>query len=397
MWTQQGPKLVGTGAATGESFQGGSVSLSGDGNTAIVGGPWADKFCWCRLGSGRGRAVSGRSREASWSARTRPVPGRGCPCRCQRTAPRQSSGGVEAAPMGRCGSGRGAETHGCSRAPSWSARVPWMQRNRELPCRSPAMGIPPSLEEQATTLVPAPPGCGRETTPSGRSRGPSWSLRTHQATPSRARPCRSPRTATPSSSGAREIAMASVLRGSGRGAVKFGRNNSQSWSARVRRGDRTPPGVRPCLCPRTGAQPSWAGQDLFQTAIKLGGGVGLRRCSSRGGASAATDIDGDGGSDLVVWRASTGTWYLADLVERLQHRCRGAEPAMGKSRSLATPAHRRHRRRRQGRPRRVARQPARGDRLTSSSGIRSRSWMERQWGAPSTATCRCSGRHRRRW
>jgi hypothetical protein len=38
VWSQQGPKLVGTGAV-GAARQGSSVSLSGDGNTAIVGGP----------------------------------------------------------------------------------------------------------------------------------------------------------------------------------------------------------------------------------------------------------------------------------------------------------------------------------------------------------------------
>jgi hypothetical protein len=38
VWSQQGSKLVGTGAA-GNASQGASVSLSGDGNTAIVGGP----------------------------------------------------------------------------------------------------------------------------------------------------------------------------------------------------------------------------------------------------------------------------------------------------------------------------------------------------------------------
>ena len=36
-WSQQGAKLVGTGAA-GKAFQGSSVALSGDGNTALVGG-----------------------------------------------------------------------------------------------------------------------------------------------------------------------------------------------------------------------------------------------------------------------------------------------------------------------------------------------------------------------
>ena len=42
VWTQQGNKLIGTGAVTGNldlSKQGYSVSISGDGNTAIVGGP----------------------------------------------------------------------------------------------------------------------------------------------------------------------------------------------------------------------------------------------------------------------------------------------------------------------------------------------------------------------
>jgi hypothetical protein len=38
VWTQQGSKLVGLGAV-GPAAQGGSVGLSGDGNTAIVGGP----------------------------------------------------------------------------------------------------------------------------------------------------------------------------------------------------------------------------------------------------------------------------------------------------------------------------------------------------------------------
>lgn len=38
VWTQQGPKLVGSGAV-GKAAQGYSVSLSGDGNTAIIGGP----------------------------------------------------------------------------------------------------------------------------------------------------------------------------------------------------------------------------------------------------------------------------------------------------------------------------------------------------------------------
>jgi hypothetical protein len=37
VWTQQGSKLVGTGEV-GDAFQGNSVALSADGNTAIMGG-----------------------------------------------------------------------------------------------------------------------------------------------------------------------------------------------------------------------------------------------------------------------------------------------------------------------------------------------------------------------
>jgi hypothetical protein len=42
VWTQQGSKLVGTGAVGPEVLQGTSVALSADGNTAIVGGPADD-------------------------------------------------------------------------------------------------------------------------------------------------------------------------------------------------------------------------------------------------------------------------------------------------------------------------------------------------------------------
>jgi hypothetical protein len=40
VWTQQGKKLVGTGAVGPAAYQGWSVALSADGNTAIVGGPY---------------------------------------------------------------------------------------------------------------------------------------------------------------------------------------------------------------------------------------------------------------------------------------------------------------------------------------------------------------------
>jgi hypothetical protein len=66
VWTQQGKKLVGTGAV-GSSRQGMSVALSADGNIAIVGG-WSDN---AKLGAAwysAATAVSGPSKARSLSA-----------------------------------------------------------------------------------------------------------------------------------------------------------------------------------------------------------------------------------------------------------------------------------------------------------------------------------------
>jgi lipocalin len=46
VWSQQGPKLVGSPTVVGNVFQGSSVSLSYDGNTAIVGGPSGAGATW---------------------------------------------------------------------------------------------------------------------------------------------------------------------------------------------------------------------------------------------------------------------------------------------------------------------------------------------------------------
>jgi hypothetical protein len=55
VWTQQGPKLVGTGAVgVFGAGQGGAVALSGDGNTAIVGGPGDNSITASTGGAGTG-------------------------------------------------------------------------------------------------------------------------------------------------------------------------------------------------------------------------------------------------------------------------------------------------------------------------------------------------------
>jgi hypothetical protein len=68
VWSQQGAKLVGTGAiGPFGAGQGVSVSLSGDGNTAVVGGPYDNDLpvpCGCT----RARAACGASK-LNWSGR----------------------------------------------------------------------------------------------------------------------------------------------------------------------------------------------------------------------------------------------------------------------------------------------------------------------------------------
>ena len=64
VWTQQGAKLVGTGAAGG-ARQGWSAALSADGNTALVGGPHDNSGAGAAWVFTRSGAGCGRSRAAS--------------------------------------------------------------------------------------------------------------------------------------------------------------------------------------------------------------------------------------------------------------------------------------------------------------------------------------------
>jgi hypothetical protein len=99
VWTQQGEKLVGTGAVGTTVQQGESVALSGDGNTAIVGGG-ATTMASGRRGSSSAATVSGPSRAANWSAQARLAlpPPKVPPSRYPATATPLSSGGVATTP-----------------------------------------------------------------------------------------------------------------------------------------------------------------------------------------------------------------------------------------------------------------------------------------------------------
>jgi hypothetical protein len=161
-FTQQGPKLVGTGVS-GYAEQGKSTALSADGNTAIVGGPgdnsgvgaawvytrsggvWAQ---WVglatahkpgRRGSTLATTVSGPSKAANWSALAPLETPPKASWRCRPTATPPSWAGLEtpltnsaAAASGRRGSTPAATEFGPSRAASWSAPARLEQPNKAL-------------------------------------------------------------------------------------------------------------------------------------------------------------------------------------------------------------------------------------------------------------------------
>jgi len=93
VWTQQGNKLVGSGAV-GNARQGVSVALSADGNTAIVGGS-ADNAHSGAAWSSPAATVSGPSSAASSSAPGRSeTPPKVSPSRCQTMATPPSWAGL---------------------------------------------------------------------------------------------------------------------------------------------------------------------------------------------------------------------------------------------------------------------------------------------------------------
>ena len=121
VWTQQGPKLVGAGAS-GNALQGTSVALSADGNTAIVGGPRDNGgvgavWIWTRNGD------VWTQRDRSWSDRAvSRARSRAPPYLFLLTAMWPSSGGpATTTGLGAHGSGPGREGSGRSREKSWSA------------------------------------------------------------------------------------------------------------------------------------------------------------------------------------------------------------------------------------------------------------------------------------
>jgi antibiotic biosynthesis monooxygenase (ABM) superfamily enzyme len=177
VWTQQGGKLVGTGAA-GTAQQGYSVSIASAGNTAMIGGNLDDNFAgaawvWTRSGGvwtqqgaklvgsgaeGSGAAsqgASGDNRVPNWSAlaplaeptmgtdeRYKAVLWRSPRMATQRSWAARPMAHYRLTIRGRLGFGRGAQERGLNRVASWLA--PALRVCKECPWPSPRMGTSPS-------------------------------------------------------------------------------------------------------------------------------------------------------------------------------------------------------------------------------------------------------------
>ena len=160
VWSQQA-KLVGTGA-TGEAMQGDAVSLSGDGNTAIVGGPdaaaaWVftrSSGVWGQQATLVGAGELGISVSLSGDGNT--VVGGG-----------NDNGGVFAASVFTRSGG------------VWSQQAELVgtgatgRHFKAIRCRFPLMGIPLSSAGLVTAVMSVPRGCSSARAECGASWDPS--------------------------------------------------------------------------------------------------------------------------------------------------------------------------------------------------------------------------------
>ena len=140
-------------------------------------------------GCTRAAEACGRSRAASWSAQvpwglTSP---RATRWRSRRTGTPRSSAGPATTPLpAPHGYSRASGGCGRSRGASWLARTPSEARFRATRWRCPQTAAQPSSAGMATTLTPAPHGCLRGAGACGHRRGANWSAPVLSAMPPRA-------------------------------------------------------------------------------------------------------------------------------------------------------------------------------------------------------------------
>ena len=152
VWTQQGSKLVGTGAV-GQRRTRRLRRAVRRRQHRHRGRAWRQLGAPGRRGSTPAAAASGPSRAASWSAPARlETPNKATPSRCPPTATPPSWAGLTTtrAP-GRRGSTPAAAASGPSKAASWSAPARLEAPAKASPSRCPPTATPPSWAGLATT------------------------------------------------------------------------------------------------------------------------------------------------------------------------------------------------------------------------------------------------------
>jgi FG-GAP repeat len=168
VWSQQA-KLVGTGALS-LAEQGHAVSLSGDGNTAIVGG-FADN-------SSVGAAWVYTRSDGVWSQQAKLVGAGASTPAAQGISVSLSGDGntaIVGGPSGPSGAAWVSALAVCGASKRcWSAQALWAEHPTDFLCRSPTTGIPPSSAGLMTTASPVPRGCTPARTVCGASKR-SWS------------------------------------------------------------------------------------------------------------------------------------------------------------------------------------------------------------------------------
>ena len=272
VWTQQGSKLVGTGAVGSRRPRPLRRAVRRR-QHRHRGRVWRQRQAPGRRGSSPAAAVSGPSKAASWSA---PARLERRPTRLLRRAVRRRQhrhrgrawrqlerrGGVGLHPQRR--------VSGPSKAASWSAPARLESRQQ---------GASVALSADGNTAIVG--GYQRQQERRGGvglhpqrrrldpARAASWSAPARLEPPNKAPPSRCPPTATPPSWAGITTTRTPGRRGSSPAAAACGPSKAASWSAPARL--EPPTKASPSRCPPTATPPSWAGI----TTTEHRGGLGL--------------------------------------------------------------------------------------------------------------------------
>ena len=170
VWSQQGPKLVGT-DAVGPAQQGVSVSLSGDGNTAIVGGPGDNDFAGAAWVYSLSGGVWSQQAKLVGTGAVGPSPAiQGASVSLSGTGTPLSLGGIKTTILAQRGFTRARAGYGASKRNSSAHAVQAAPKGRAGLSLSPVTEIPPSSVAPVITMMSVPRGFTRARTACGASK-----------------------------------------------------------------------------------------------------------------------------------------------------------------------------------------------------------------------------------